>query len=84
MHGLLFLRRWSSLGWLLTGSHPIHVGIVTTEAIETTVEPAQPSSDGALLLSTVALPHSRIPRGIVRHVSRELDHGTWGRRPMNE
>ena len=82
--GLLFPWRWRPLGWLITGSHPIHVGIVATEAVETTVEPAQPSSNCTLLLRTVTLPHPRIPRGVVRHVSRELNHGTRGRRPMNE
>ena len=75
--GLLFLWQWRPLGRFLAGSHPIHVGIVTAETVETTVKPAQPSGNSAFLLRTVTLPHSRIPRGVVRHVSRELDHRTW-------
>jgi len=82
--GLLFFWWWRPLARFLTGSHPIHVGIVTTEAVETTVKPAQPSGDCALLLRTIALPHPRIPRGVVRHVSGEFDYGTWGCCPMNE
>lgn len=80
---LLFLRR-RTLGRFLAGSHPIHAGIVTAETLETTIKPAQPSGDSALFLRAVALPHPRIPRGVVRHVSRELDHRTRGRRPVNE
>lgn len=82
--GLLFLWQWRPLGRFLAGSHPIHVGIVTTEAVETTVKPAQPSSDCTLLLRTIALPHPRVPRGVVRHVPREFDNGTWGCRPVNK
>ena len=57
---------------------------MTSETLETPIKSAQPSGDGALLFRTVALPHSRVPRGIVRHVSRELDHRTRGGRPVNE
>jgi len=81
---LLFLRRWRSIRWFLSGSHPIHGGIVATESIETAVKPAQPPSDSALLLCAIALPHSGIPRGVVRHISGELDHRTRRCSPVNE